>query len=228
MRRRGITLIEIIVVLVIIGVLAAILLPAFRRPARFHAAIIPAQQFNQVPLQSVVAKLDQALQVSRAQQGKRPVKYLKKIVWEKEGLKYRRVTLNTQTAMSLKEVLAQLEQVAKIKISFGPGCGTCGSFHGPTTIKDTAAKVTNKRANKALHPTAYSFAPSFVPHFVAALPAAGELGRCVAAPALRVKQAVLRPLICRVVSRYLAASAPRWARLARSGAAFGFRVAEAN
>ena len=60
------------------------------------------------------------------------------------------------------------------------------------------------------------------------LPAAGELGRCVAASALSRVMAVLWPLICRVVSRYLAASAPRWARLARSGAAFGFRVAKRN
>lgn len=139
MRRRGITLIEIVVILVITGILAAILFPVFRRPARFYAAIIPAQQFNRVPLQSVMSKLDQTLQASRAQQGKRPVKYLKRIVWENEPLKTRLVTLNTQSAMSLKEVFAQLEQTAKIKISFGPGCGTCGSFDGPTTIKDATA-----------------------------------------------------------------------------------------
>ena len=45
------------------------------------------------------------------------------------------------------------------------------------------ARLTNKRQNKALHPTAYSFGFPLVPRSKPALPAAGELGRCVAAPA---------------------------------------------
>jgi len=74
--------------------------------------------------------------------------------------------------------------------------------------------------NKALHPTAYS---PLVPR---SLSAAGELSRCVAAPALNVKQAVLWPLIFGGVKSKLVASGFRRARLGCSGAAFGLRKAK--
>lgn len=118
MKHRGITLIEWIVILATFGILAAILFPVFsrNRPAHFHAAVVPPQQFNGVPLRLVMASLDQDLQAARAAQGKKPVKYLQRIVWGNEDLKSRRVTMSTLRAMPLRRVLDQLEATAKIKI----------------------------------------------------------------------------------------------------------------
>lgn len=142
MTRKGITLIEIIVVLAIIGILAAILFPAFTRSSSpFYNAHIPPQQFKQVPLESVMAHLNRGLEVSRRKASKSSVPYLKKIEWQNEALKRRRVTLSTKTRMPLKEVLEELEKVAQVEIDFGPERGRHEGFAGPTTIRDTAGRT---------------------------------------------------------------------------------------
>lgn len=153
MKRKGMTLIEIVVIIVIVGVLSAILYPVLRpRFARFYTAIVPPQHFKSAELQTVVAQLDKALQVSRAEQGKKPVPYLK-VSWQTESLKSRLVSFDTQQPLPLKEVLARLEKTAHIKIDYGGWCGTCGGPMGKGTISDTL-KATNKQQNKMLHPTA--------------------------------------------------------------------------
>jgi|GEM_PF-4210675 len=135
MKRRKIPVLECIVILVIIGILTAILFPVFQRRAWFDAAIIPPQHFENVELQTVMVRLDQALQTSRARQGKKPVDWLK-ATWQTKQLKHRLVSFDTQQALPLKKVLFQIEHAAHVKLDFGGWCGTCGSPMGRVRIKD--------------------------------------------------------------------------------------------
>ncbi len=150
MRRRGLTRIEVIVIIAIVGIEAAILYPALHtRPARFYTAIVPPQHFKNVELHVVVTRLDQALQASRAQQGKKPVHYLQGY-WQRETLKHRLVSLDTQQPLPLKDVLSQLEQTAHIRLDYGGWCGTCGSPMGRVRIMDTAKVTPHHQAHKVL------------------------------------------------------------------------------
>ena len=67
-------------------------------------------------------------------------------------------------------------------------------------LTNDSSKSDQQQQNKALHPTAYS---PLVPRSLAG---AGEFSVVSQRPRPCVRQAVLWPLICRVVSRYLAAS----------------------
>jgi prepilin-type N-terminal cleavage/methylation domain-containing protein len=136
MQRKGFTWIEAVVVVAILGILGAILYPAIRpRPARFYTARIAPQHFDKTELHIVLARLDDALKASRAQQGKKSPTRLKNAQWESEALKHRLVSLDTPE-QPLKEVLDQLEKATQIRLDYGGWCGTCGSPIGGLTIKD--------------------------------------------------------------------------------------------
>lgn len=127
--RRGFTLIEEVVVVVILAILAAILWPAVTRPTSFTKLPISPLNFQSAELQTVVAKLDQELR-------KHKRKTLSRVRWEREELKHRKVTLSTQEALPLRAIFQLLEQKAKIKFDTGGLCGTCGGPIAPIVVQD--------------------------------------------------------------------------------------------
>lgn len=144
MRRTGITLIEGIIVVAMLAVLAAVLWPVVTRPTPFTRLPISPLNFRNAELQTVVAKLDQELRKHNRQT-------LSRVRWEKEELRHRRVTLNTQEELPLGAIFPLLEQTARIKIVTGGLCGTCGGPLGLIVVRDLNRAHAREPAP---HPTA--------------------------------------------------------------------------
>ena len=135
MKRRGFTIIEAVVILVILGILAAILYPVMRpRPLTWSKTPMPPLSFKNAELQTVVTKLHQELYK------KRKMSFLKDTKWEKQNLKGRRITFETRQGLTLKQVFAVIEKKAGIVFQGGGSCGTCGLPMGSLTIIDTPKK----------------------------------------------------------------------------------------
>ncbi len=111
MRRRGFTVLEIVVICIIGCILWAILWPVFNRPKSFTSTSIPAMRYQNVELQAVLADLYSMI---RRQRGSR-VNYSQHFQWENNDLKTRRVWFETKTNLPLQDIFQRLEKAAQIK-----------------------------------------------------------------------------------------------------------------
>ena len=137
MRKLGITLVEILVIVSIVGILSAVLYPTVRPRVRFTRTQIPPVSFQNIELEGVVNQLTKAIQNNSSY----TVKFSKRCRWNPERLKHRRITLQTQQTLTLKEVLHLVEQAGEVNFdnSNRDSCiGAVGSF----VITDTRKSQT--------------------------------------------------------------------------------------
>ena len=114
MRSRGITLVEILVVGLICAILSAILWPVFNRPVSFKRTLMPPLTYQNKELQAVLADLFDVIRKKRNSRRN----YARDFHWEKSGLRTRKVHINTQEWLTLKEIFQRIENSAGVKFDY--------------------------------------------------------------------------------------------------------------
>lgn len=141
MQRRGLTLVEVVVVLAIMGILATILLPVLRRPQSWSQTPMPPLHFKNAELQTVMMKLHRELYQ------KRKMDFLKSTRWQTPSLKHRKVTFETTQELPLKQVLSIVEKQGHVVFQGFGSCGTCGWPMGDLRVLSTPNSKRAKPSN---------------------------------------------------------------------------------